>query len=297
MSSKHVVFIVDGGIGKNIMATVPLRGIKSKYPDRKVIVVCGYPDVFLHNKNADKVFAFHNTQYFYDDYIQGQDTIVLKMEPYLEQEYLQNKKHLTEVWCNVLGVPFDGITPDLHITDLERKNAAGFAKSLSKPLFILQTHGGPPNKRIQHRDIPQETAQKIVNTLKSDYHILHFRHKEQPNIEGTTPAMYRLREVFALLPYAKNTLLIDSFAQHAFAALNHRANVVWGGTSSTVLGYPTHNNIEQVKCDTPGCHRPNSFLFDVINGQEWTCKHGAACLEYEADYILERIEEWKVSHD
>ena len=49
---KYVIFIVEGGAGKNIMATIPLHGLKLKYPDKKIIVVASWPDVFRYNRQC-----------------------------------------------------------------------------------------------------------------------------------------------------------------------------------------------------------------------------------------------------
>ena len=65
---KYSVFHVEGGLGKNIAATAVARCIKNNFPDRDLIVVCSYPEVFLHNPIVEKVYALGNTPYFYKDY-------------------------------------------------------------------------------------------------------------------------------------------------------------------------------------------------------------------------------------
>ena len=45
---KYSIFHVEGGLGKHIAATAVAKTIKNNYPDRKLIVVCAYPEVFLN---------------------------------------------------------------------------------------------------------------------------------------------------------------------------------------------------------------------------------------------------------
>ena len=45
----HAIFHVDGGIGKNIMATAVASAIKREHPDRKLVVVSSWPVVWINN--------------------------------------------------------------------------------------------------------------------------------------------------------------------------------------------------------------------------------------------------------
>ena len=48
---QYSVFHIEGGIGKNIVATNIVRAIKKAHPERNLIVVAPYPEVFVHNPN------------------------------------------------------------------------------------------------------------------------------------------------------------------------------------------------------------------------------------------------------
>ena len=54
----NVIFQINGGIGKVVASTVVCKSIKAKYPDCKLIVVSGYPDVFLNNPNVDRALGY-----------------------------------------------------------------------------------------------------------------------------------------------------------------------------------------------------------------------------------------------
>ena len=78
---KYVVFHIEGGLGKHVASTALLNPIKAKYTDRKLIVVAAWPEVFLSNPDVSRVYTIGQTPYFYDNYIKGKNTIVLRKEP------------------------------------------------------------------------------------------------------------------------------------------------------------------------------------------------------------------------
>ena len=49
--SKHAIFHIEGGIGKHVASTAVVKAYKKQNPDRKIIVVCAWPEVFLNNKD------------------------------------------------------------------------------------------------------------------------------------------------------------------------------------------------------------------------------------------------------
>ena len=54
----NIIFQIDGGLGKSIMATAMVKVIKKRYKNSNLIVVTSYPDVFLNNPN---IFEVHRT--------------------------------------------------------------------------------------------------------------------------------------------------------------------------------------------------------------------------------------------
>lgn len=298
MDFESVIFCVDGGIGKNIMATVPLRAIKKKYPDKKIIVVCGYTEVFAHNPNVHRVYHFSQAQYVYDDYINNGKSIILRKEPYIEYDYLYKNKHLTQVWCELMDLEWDNSKPDLFFTDSEVEGAREFLKSKKRPVLLTHLTGGAiaplgnPTPKMYVRSLPMDIANEVVTKLRDDYHIISIAGQNQPIPDYTERATYMLRQVMALAFYADKSLYIDSFMQHTAAAIDKKAVVLWGGTSPKVLGYDLHTNLTQEKCPTPYCHRPNSYLFDMMPyGVPWDCKHSEICMKYDVDKIVNVVKE------
>ena len=46
---KYVIWHIQGGLGKNVAATALIKDLKEKYPDRKLIMVVSWPEIFLNN--------------------------------------------------------------------------------------------------------------------------------------------------------------------------------------------------------------------------------------------------------
>lgn len=303
MEFENIVFIVDGGIGKNLMATVPLRGLKKKYPDKKIIIVCGFPEIFQGNPNVDRVYRFDNTTYFYEDLIKNSKSLVLKPEPYLHPDFIYKNKHCTESWCEMLGVEFDNTKPDYYITQKEIETAQKFMAMRPKPVMLMQISGGPipiPNQvppKVLVRDLNEKTAQAVVDMVSKDYHVLLITTPTQLHLNGVEPSYHRIpnsphigftiRELISLIPFAKKSLFIDSFMQHAARAVNQKAVVVWGGTSPKTLGYEENINLVKKVCDNPHCYRPNSYLFDLApNRTPWECPYGEECMKFSPIEIV-----------
>ena len=101
---KFLIWHIEGGLGKNVAATSLLPELAKKYKSRKIIVVASYPEVFLNNPHVYRVYRVGLTQYFYEDYILGKDTLVFRHEPYFQTGHILKQKHLVENWAELLGV-------------------------------------------------------------------------------------------------------------------------------------------------------------------------------------------------
>jgi hypothetical protein len=249
---KYVIFNPEGGIGKIIASTGVIKFIQQKYPEHKIIVVTPWPEVYLNNPRVHRVFRPSNAPYFYKDYIEGKETIILKGEPYYHTEHLQNQQHVIQSWCNLHGLPFDGsIKPELYFTRVEQdfynSNTLG-----DKPFLLLQTGSGSYKDNKQYsweRDIPPTQAQALVNELSKDYEVLHFCTENSYQLSNVN----RISEVpnkrvfLSFILKTQKRLLINSCFQHAAAALNLKSTVCWITTSPKVFGYDMHDNIFPVE--------------------------------------------------
>jgi hypothetical protein len=139
----NIIFQIDGGIGKCLASTAVVRAIRNKYPEDTLIVVTGWPDVFINNPRVNRVVHFGSLGGFYDDHVKGQEVLFLKAEPYQHSEYIAQTKHLIECWTEQLGLDFDGLTPEFYPFASEEDQVLSFVAQAPKPLLVFQPFGGP----------------------------------------------------------------------------------------------------------------------------------------------------------
>ena len=264
--NKHVIFHIEGGIGKNIVATSVVRAIKNTYSDRKIIVVCPHPDIFLHNPNIYRLFKLGNCPYFYEDYILDKDAIVVKHEPYNSDEVINRKTNLSLAWCNSNNLTYSGHLPEIHFNKIEQENSQILFNKINnnKPVIALQTNGGAGNSPDNllgfnwYRDVPVNYVQQVVDKFKDMFTFVQIRHPGQPLLKDVISPELSLREMLLLINKCHGALCIDSFLQHAMAAFNKRSVVLWVGNAPQVYGYV--NNINIVSNYAHQVHNLESYL-------------------------------------
>ena len=87
--ATNLLLHINGGLGKCIMATAVIASYKRTYPDSKVVVVSGYPEVFVNNPYVYKNFPFA-TPYLWKDYYGQPDWKVSAHDPYMEESWIKN---------------------------------------------------------------------------------------------------------------------------------------------------------------------------------------------------------------
>lgn len=271
---KYALFHIEGGLGKHVAATAVAKCIKNNHPDRELLVVCAYPEIFLNLTFINKVFRIGNTPYFYQDYIKNQDTLIFKHEPYFTTEHIGKKMPLIENWCKLYGLDYLGEQPELVFN--VRQLQYGYKKWVrQKPVMVIQTNGGPLQQDLPYswtRDIPYPIAESLVNCYSKDYHIIQVCRHEENKIQGCEHVIDPMSnmELFSLLLISQKRILIDSCLQHASAALGRKSTVLWIGTSPKLFGYDLHDNITAIIDDN--IKLPDSYLFDFsFNGALHEC--------------------------
>lgn len=248
MSEKYFIWHIQGGLGKSIAGTALLKDLKAKYPDRKLIVITPWPEVYLNNTNIDKVYQLGQAPYFYQDYIEGKDSIISKHEPYDQTDHILKKKHLIHNWCDLMDIKYTNQSP--VITPNYPQGMYLNIWKRDKPVMTLHTSGGPMvGQKYSYswtRDMPIEIAQQLVKKFSQDYHIIQVSRPDGYTLEGVERMDGNMSnmELFSLLAASSKRFLIDSCLQHASAALGLTSTVFWVGTSPKVFGYKLHNNIE-----------------------------------------------------
>ena len=222
---NYVIFNPEGGLGKIIASTAVLKYIEKKYPDHKIIVLTPWAEVFVNNPRVYRFYKSGNHPYFYNDFLKGRKSIVLRGEPYFQTDHLYSNQHLIKSWCELFNLPYDGdCTPELYFTNAELENYNNNI-ALDKPILLFQTNGGPWDLDKTYswtRDFPHKQSQILVDELSKMYNILHICRDKGPQLNnvtriGDTP---NKRIFLSLLLKTEKRILIDSCLQHAAAALN-----------------------------------------------------------------------------
>ena len=256
----NIIFQINGGIGKVIVSTAVCASIKTKYPDCKLIVVSGYPDVFLGNPNVDRAYGFGQQAYFYKEYIENQEIILFAHDPYLETKHIKQEEHLIETWCKLYDLPVTKTVGELFLT---KREIDFFSKKFisDKPILLLQTNGGTESdiKYSWARDIPSYVVENVIHEFREQYNIVHIRREDQINYEGTFPVTDTFRALLVLISISDKRLMMDSFGQHAAAALNKPSTVLWVVNVPNVFGYDIHTNIT-ANPETSSSELRNSYL-------------------------------------
>lgn len=286
-----IIFQVSGGIGKSIAATAVCKAIKKQYPKAELIVLSGYPEVFAPNPHVSMSLTFNNLNYFYPQHIEGRDTKLFLHDPYLETDFIYQRGHLIKVWCEMFGIPYNGELPELFITGKERTSFGKMFES-PKPILAIQTNGGVPNQTDKYswpRDLPIATAQKVVNAFAGEYNVVHIRRQDQLPLQNVYPVQAEFRALAVLIMMSEKRLFIDSFAQHAAAALGKPSVVCWVVNVPEQFGYEMHTNIIANPPTLQPEFRHSVFSKYNITGQVTEFPYNNEDEIFDADKIIETL--------
>jgi hypothetical protein len=288
----NIIFQINGGIGKCVMATAVCEAIKKKYPDSKLIVVSGYADVFLNNPHVYRSYQYGGISYFYSEYIDGKDYKIFAHDPYVQTEYVEQKEHLIKTWCEMYDVPYNGEQPKIYLTGREVKFFENKFTS-DRPILLLQTNGGAQteHKYSWARDIPSSVAIKVIDHFKLEYNVVHIRRDDQNQFEGTFGVSDSFRALCVLVSMSSKRLLIDSFAQHVAASMSLPSTVCWVANSPKVFGYTMHNNILANPFTTKPELRNSYFGKFNISGDLLEFPYNHEDEIFDVDKIIKSIEQ------
>lgn len=269
MVEKYSIFSIQGGLGKVIASTAVAKCIKNNYPDRKLIVVCPYPDVYINLPFVDRVYKLGATSYFYQTYIENQDSLIFANEPYLTTTHIHKKLPLIQSWCLMYNLTYNEEQPEIIFNPLQKEISKGVWVK-DKPVMVIHTNGGLISDNAPQylwaRDMPFTVAEAIVKKYSKDYTIYQCTKKNSQKLEDVNVVEWNqnLRlstmEYLSILLHSEKRVLIDSCLQHAAKALNLPSVVLWNGTDPKVFGYDIHTNIQTQK--PQNFKLPNSYLFD-----------------------------------
>lgn len=244
---SYIIFHINGNPEKDLIATCVVSSLKEAKPDKKIIVVTHFPDIWLHNSDVHRVYKMGATPYFYEDFVVGKNSEIYAHDPYLTSGYINGEKPVAEIWCEMIKIKYNNSKPKLYFTQREEEVAWRLTQR-NKPVLLIQgneTFPIFPNLEFNWtKDLPIDVLQKIANeAIRRGYDVVQIRNQNQPAIEGAVTLTLNLRLSLAILPNITKILAIDSYLQHACTAVNKSAVITWLSTSPKTRGYKLHKNI------------------------------------------------------
>jgi hypothetical protein len=295
---KYVIAQCQGGLGKHVIFTAFLQVVQKAHPTSKIIVVCAWPELFASLPFVHRVFPLGNTQYFYSEYIENQNSMIYAQEPYFWPTHINKTHSLIETWCMMYGLKYDGEQPVIKINAEQKKAIRNFyePKFEGKPFLLIQSNGGLfTNERgyCWSRDLPFDVATKVANHFKKSHFVMQLTRPSSPKIPDVFVRNEQLSnvELAGIVELSDKRLLIDSCCQHMAAAFGLQSTVLWNATSSTIFGHKLHTNI-QAK-EKPKKSLPGSYLFDYqfdANENEFPYEDEDLGELYNIDQIIASLE-------
>lgn len=248
----NLLLHISGGLGKCIMATAVIASYKRTYPEAKIVVVSGYPEVFVNNPDLYRNFPFA-TPYLWKDYYGHSDWKVSAHDPYMEESWIKNENvHLIDIWCKLLNIPSTQKTPLLYfsgpeVDELQRMIAT------DKPLLVVQSTGGAnAAARSWTRNAPHNEFDEFLGAFRETHFVAHICLPETPQLSNVHQRVENLnrRQAMALIYFAAAFIGIDSYGMHSRAAnLEAGPTTIFFPLAESVqrLGYSQFNNIVPVQ--------------------------------------------------
>lgn len=287
------IFHIQGGSGKHVAGATVVHSFKKRYPNKDIIVVSAYPEIFEGSSDVARSYRIGNVPYFYRDYIYEKDVEIFGHDPYMTSTHISQQKNLIDSWCQLVGVD-RAFSYQLNINFREREFASRLlGNHANKKILLFQPFGGPPNSEMPYswtRDIHPGTAQQIANKLSEEYYIIHVCHPHHPQLDNVHRIDLSLQKriLFSFLPLADKRILIDSSLQHAAAAQGLPSTVVWVATHPKVFGYDIHTNVIPRSTFREGTSA--SYLYDYnFGGDVLECPYKHPEEIYSADDIISKL--------
>ena len=266
MTKETCILQIQGGLGKHLYLTAAVKVLRNNYPDRDVICVVAWPELFADLPGVKRVYPLGGTQYFYDEYIEGKDPLIFAQEVYFDTQHVLQRSPLIETWCKVYGLPYNGEKPYIKINPEQRRAIKNFYDPIigGKPFLLIHTAGGlftNTNPYSWARDLPIDVASKVADHFKKTHFIMQVCRPSAPKIPNVFVRNEQLSntELIGLLELTDKRLLIDSSLQHGAACLGLKSTVLWNATSPKIFGHDLHDNV-QAK-EKPAKEIPGAYLF------------------------------------
>ena len=267
---------IFGGLGDHLCATPMLRQLKKE--KKKVVISAIYHPIFAGNPNVDElIFPDEEPQYAKIDFRD------------LYRWAFENgfSGRLSEAWCRLFDVKYDGDKLDYTIFPLERDWVKKQFPNADK-LILISTTGGVPviqyadtertgsaGKRTHTKDWVKDRWEVLVKEIKAKgYKVMQVGGANEEQIEACDVKMFGIsyRLTMALLEQCKTWISVDTFLGHGGHAVHKPGIVLYGATDPKMFGHKTNVNIYHPEaCLSKDCVQGGEPKFQWLS-QALDCK-------------------------
>jgi ADP-heptose:LPS heptosyltransferase len=233
-------------IGDLIMATPAISALRSKFPDRDIVLYHPYgKDVFQGNPDVN-----HIAKTYHDEHR------TCRFEKSIYSWMAENKwqGHMCEAYCRMLGVD----APELLIPKLYDINP----QQREREYVVITPQSNA--KLYDFSDIsrtkywPVERWQEVIDFMSGElgFEVVHLTGEEVHDQFSNVTSINNLsfRDAWGCIAGARLLVSIDTMGAHVAAAMDVPAVVLWGRTSPNTYGYDKPNIVNLTnKCpeDSP----------------------------------------------
>ena len=238
----NIIMQINGGLGKHLQATSMVKWAAEKYPEQKIVVVSGYPEIFEYNPRIHRNLGLTQS-YLFEDYVKGHD--FRTGDPYTLPGYYNERRHIMNLFPLAYGFGEENQSPEMEafFTAGELEEAVAFSQG--PPIVTLQNMGGtlpgsPVNARKSDdlRTMPRWIAEQLVSGLSArGFRVLQIRQATEPQLPGTVQFTGKFRQLMALASQIKGHVGIDSSMMHCAALHAKPMMIFWASTVPSNLGY------------------------------------------------------------
>lgn len=252
-----------GGIGDGLMATPALAALRKKYPDSEIRVLCNknHEPILRNNPDIDYFSVSPDESALNEEEVDILfDANYGKLKPSLNYD-----KHAAKIIGDLLDVEVEDVTPKIILTKEEEEKAKKIVSKYKNPVAIHIT-----SKCSSNQEWSLKNWNKLIEKMK-DHTFIQLGLADEPLVEGAVDLRGKtsIREAIAVVKHCKFFVGVDSFLQHAAAAVRTKGIVLFGPSNPEIWGYDNNINLyKKIKC---------SPCIDELGGEE--CPHGKKCMK------------------
>ncbi len=279
------------GRGDVLLLTPALRRLRQVYPKAKIACLVNHAELLLHNQDVDFVSGNLSPRDLHPSIRPSNDDLWFHVD-YRSQCVPGLDRHIVDVICEFCGVSSTSYVPILVLKPAERQRGQELVKNFfdARPESIVAIHcrASAVNREWPHLNWT-ELIRQFPNTG-----FIQVGGREDEVVEGVSTAcgQWSLRETAAAIAACDAVVAIDSWVQHAAAAVKTPGVVIFGSTAPEAFGDAMHTNLaRRVECGP--CYRPALWADDYIEDPlqpgikaPWICPE-RICFELVTSAIVE----------